>query len=259
MSRGMKLVTWNVNSIRQRLERLQALLVRHAPDVVCLQETKVADPDFPTEVLRAVGYHSATLGQKGYNGVAILAKAPLEAVSAGFGDGGDDAHARFIAATVAGVRVMCAYVPNGQSVGSEKYAFKLEWCERLRKFLDREADPAREVALVGDFNCAPADLDIHDPLAWQGQVLCSEPERAALARVLDWGLVDSFRAKHPELQAFTWWDYRMLGFQKGRGLRIDHVLLTKPLYARLDDVSIDREERKGKGASDHAPVIAVLR
>ena len=259
MSLPMKLVTWNVNSIRQRLERLLAVLARHAPDVVCLQETKVLDSDFPTDALRAAGYHSATLGQKGYNGVAILAKAPLEAVSAGFRDGGDDAHARFLAATVAGVRVMCAYVPNGQSVGSEKFAFKLEWCERLRKFLDREAEPAREVALVGDFNCAPADLDVHDPLAWQGQVLCSAPVRAALARILEWGLVDAFRKKYPELQAFTWWDYRMLGFPKNRGLRIDHVLLSESLCARLDDVVIDREERKGKGPSDHAPVIAVLR
>jgi len=259
MTRAMRLVTWNVNSIRQRLERLLALLTRHAPDVVCLQETKVLDADFPTEALRAAGYHSATLGQKGYNGVAILAKAPLSSVSAGFVDGGDDAQARFLAATISGVRVMCAYVPNGQSVGSDKFAFKLEWCERLRKYLDREADPKREVALVGDFNCAPADLDVHDPLAWQGQVLCSAPERAALARIVEWGLVDSFRAKYPDKQAFTWWDYRMLGFQKGRGLRIDHVLLTKSLYGRVDDVVIDREERKGKGASDHAPVIAVLR
>lgn len=259
MTRAMKLVTWNVNSIRQRLERLLALLDRHAPDVVCLQETKVLDPDFPTEALRAKGWYAATLGQRGYNGVAILARTPLESVRAGFVDGGDDVQARFLAATLAGVRVMSAYVPNGQSVGSEKFAFKLEWYERLRKYLEREADPARELALVGDFNCAPADLDVHDPLAWKGQVLCSEPERAALARVLDWGLVDSFRAKYPEKQAFTWWDYRMLGFQKGRGLRIDHVLVTRPLYARLVDVAIDREERKGKGPSDHAPVIAEFR
>jgi exodeoxyribonuclease-3 len=256
---AMKLVTWNVNSIRQRLERLLALLARHVPDVVCLQETKVTDADFPADELRAAGFSAATLGQKAYNGVAILAREPLEQVTAGFRDGGDDAQARLLAATVGGLRVLCAYVPNGQSVGSEKYAFKLEWYERLRKLLEREADPARPLALCGDFNVAPADIDVHDPEAWRGQVLCSEPERAALARVLEWGLSDCFRRKFPDKVAFSWWDYRMLGFPKNRGLRIDHVLVTEPLFARLDDVAIDREERKGKSASDHAPVLAVFR
>jgi exodeoxyribonuclease III len=259
MSAAMKLVTWNVNSIRQRRERLLALLARHAPDVVCLQETKVVDADFPADELRAAGYESAALGQKTYNGVAILARAALGDVTRGFRDGGDDSQARLLGATVAGVRVLCAYAPNGQSVGSEKYAFKLEWYERLRKLLEREADPARELALVGDLNVAPADLDVHDPEAWRGQVLCSDAERAALERVREWGLADAFRARYPERIAFTWWDYRELGFPKNKGLRIDHVLLTRPLAARLDDVVIDREERKGKGASDHAPVIAVLR
>jgi exodeoxyribonuclease III len=255
----MKLVTWNVNSIRQRQERLLALLARHDPDVVCLQETKVLDGDFPADALHAAGYRFATLGQKGYNGVAILAKSELGEVSAGFRDGGDDAQARFLAATVDGVRVISAYAPNGQSVGSEKYLYKLEWFARLRKCLERESDPAAPLAIVGDFNVAPADIDVHDPLVWEGQVLCSPAERAALAQVVDWGLVDAFRAKHPEKVAYTWWDYRMLGFPKNRGLRIDHVLVTRPLLSRLDDVAIDREERKGKGPSDHAPVIAVLR
>jgi exodeoxyribonuclease-3 len=255
----MRLVTWNVNSIRQRRERLLALLARHSPDVVCLQETKVLDADFPAEELRSAGYEAATLGQKGYNGVAILSKTPLAQVSAGFRDGGDDAQSRLLAATVDGVRVITAYVPNGQSVGSEKYAFKLEWYERLRKYLEREADPARPLALAGDFNVAPADIDVHEPLAWVGQIMCSDLERASLVRVLEWGLVDSFRRKHPEQKAFTWWDYRMLGFQKNRGLRIDHLLVTPALYERLEEVVIDREERKGKGASDHAPVVATFR
>ena len=258
MSPAVKLVTWNVNSIRQRRERLLALLARHAPDIVCLQETKVVDSDFPADELRAAGYASVTGGQKGYNGVAILAKAPLADAAKGFRDGGDDAPARLIAATVAGVRVVCAYAPNGQSVGSEKYAGKLEWFERLRKLLEREADPARDLALVGDFNVAPGDLDVHDPQAWRGQIMCSEPERAALARVCEWGLVDAFRDKYPERVAFTWWDYRMLGFPKNKGLRIDHLLLTPPLRARLDDVVIDREERKGKLPSDHAPVLGTF-
>jgi len=255
----MKLVTWNVNSIRQRGERLLALLARHDPDVVCLQETKVTDGEFPGEALHAAGYHFVTLGQKSYNGVAILAKAELSDVRAGFRDGGDDAQARFLSALVSGVRVISAYAPNGQSVGSDKYAFKLDWFGRLRKCLEREFDAASALALAGDFNVAPADIDVHDAEVWRGQIMCSEPERAALAELLRWGLVDAFRAKHPEQVAFTWWDYRMLGFPKNRGLRIDHVLLTRPLLARLEDVSIDRDERKGKSASDHAPVLAVLR
>jgi exodeoxyribonuclease III len=259
MAGDVKLVTWNVNSIRQRFERLLALLARHAPDVVCLQETKTIDGDFPIDALRVAGYTSICCGQKSYNGVAILAKAELSGVACGFRDGGNDEQARLIAATIAGVRVICAYVPNGQSVGSEKYAYKLEWLERLRKLLDREADPASPLALVGDFNVAPTDADVHDPEAWRGQVLVSEPERAALRHVLDYGLVDAFRERYPDKVAFTWWDYRQLGFPKNRGLRIDHVLLTRPLAARLEDVVIDREERKGKGASDHAPVVAVLR
>jgi exodeoxyribonuclease-3 len=254
----MRLVTWNVNSIRQRQDRLLALLGRHSPDVVCLQETRVVDADFPAMELRAAGYESATAGQKGYNGVAILSRAPLEDVRAGLRDGGDDSQARLLAATVAGVRVITAYAPNGQKVGSEKYAFKLEWYERLRKYLERETDAGRPVALAGDFNVAPADLDVHDPALWVGQIMCSDLERACLARVCEWGLIDSFRAKHPELKAFTWWDYRLLGFPKNRGLRIDHLLVTKPLFARLADVAIDREERKGKGASDHAPVLATF-
>jgi exodeoxyribonuclease-3 len=255
----MRLVTWNVNSIRQRHERLLALLARHSPDVVCLQETKVVDADFPAPELRAAGYESVTAGQKGYNGVAILAKTAPSDVRVGLRDGGDDSQARLLAATVDGVRVITAYVPNGQKVGSEKYAFKLEWYERLRKYLEREGDAGHPLALAGDFNVAPADLDVHDPALWVGQIMCSDLERAALARLCEWGLVDAFRAKYPELQAFTWWDYRLLGFPKNRGLRIDHLLLTRPLYARVADVAIDREERKGKGASDHAPVLATLR
>jgi exodeoxyribonuclease-3 len=259
MAGTVKLVTWNVNSIRQRFERLVALLARHAPDVVCLQETKTTDADFPAEALSTAGYESVFSGQKAYNGVAILAKSPMADVTRGFRDGGEDEQARLIAATIEGVRVICAYVPNGQSVGSEKYAYKLEWLERLRKLLDREGDGAQPLALVGDFNVAPTDADVHDPEAWRGQVLVSEPERAALRHVIDYGLVDAFRERHPEKVAFTWWDYRQLGFPKNHGLRIDHMLLTRPLAARLEDVVIDREERKGKSPSDHAPVLAILR
>jgi exodeoxyribonuclease-3 len=259
MAVAVKLVTWNVNSIRQRQERLLALLARHAPDVVCLQETKVTDADFPAEAVRGAGYHFAHSGQKTYNGVAILARDPLADVAIGLRDGRNDDQARLLAATACGVRVICAYAPNGQAVGSDKYAFKLDWFERLRALLERECAPSQPLALLGDFNVAPADADVHDPEAWRGQVLCSEPERAALRRVCDWGLVDAFRTRYPDKVAFTWWDYRMLGFPKNHGLRIDHLLLTEPLAARLEDVVIDREERKGKGASDHAPVIGIFR
>jgi exodeoxyribonuclease-3 len=259
MAAPVKLVTWNVNSIRQRQDRLVALLARHAPDVVCLQETKATDADFPAEAVRAAGYQFAHAGQKTYNGVAILAREPLADVTVGLRDGGDDAQARLIGATVSGVRVISAYAPNGQSVGSDKYAFKLDWFARLRKMLEREHAPAQPLALVGDFNVAPADADVHDPEAWRGQVLCSEPERAALRTLCEWGLVDAFRRRYPDKVAFTWWDYRMLGFPKNHGLRIDHLLLTDALVQRLEDVVIDREERKGKGASDHAPVIGVFR
>jgi len=259
MSRTVKLVTWNVNSIRQRSERLFALLARHAPDIVCLQETKVVDADFPAAELRAAGYESVAVGQKSYNGVAILARGPITEVASGFRDGDDESQARLLSASVGGVRVVCAYAPNGQSVGSEKYAWKLEWYERLRKLLEREADPARELALVGDFNVAPGDLDVHDPLQWQGQIMCSAPERAALVRLCEWGLVDAFRDRYPDRVAFTWWDYRQLAFPKNKGLRIDHLLLTASLRGRLDDVLIDREERKGKQPSDHAPVLGVFK
>jgi exodeoxyribonuclease-3 len=259
MSLAVKLVTWNVNSIRQRQERLLALLARHQPDVVCLQETKVVDADFPADAIRAAGYDFAHCGQKAYNGVAILAREKPADVVIGLRDGNDDAPARLLAATVGDVRVISAYAPNGQSVGSDKYMFKLEWYARLYALLARECAPDRPFALVGDFNVAPGDLDVHDPLAWQGKIMCSEPERAALRKLCEWGLVDAFRARYPDKVAFTWWDYRMLGFPKNHGLRIDHLLLTKPLFSRLEDVVIDRDERKGKQPSDHAPVIGVFR
>jgi len=254
----VKVATWNVNSIRARLERVLAFLERHDPDVVCLQETKVVDDAFPADELRAAGYDCATIGQKTYNGVAILSKTPADDVLRGFDDGGDDSQARLIAGTVKGVRCVCVYVPNGRTVGSEAYAYKLEWLGRLSRLLEKDADPARPLVLTGDFNVAPADIDVHDPEGWRDQVLCSEPERRALRELEDWGLVDGFRSVHPDRVAYTWWDYRQLGFPKNRGLRIDHLLLTRPLLERCEAIEIDREERKGKGASDHAPVLATF-
>ena len=254
----MKFASWNLNSIRARQERLLAFLERHDPDVVGLQETKVVDDDFPLDALREAGYRSVSVGQKSYNGVSILAKRELADVVTAFGDGGDDAEARVVAATVEGVRFVNVYVPNGQSVGSEKYAHKLEWMARLASFVAKDSDPERPLMVAGDFNVAPADIDVHDPAVWRDEIMCSEPERLALRRLTDWGLVDTFRHLHPERAAFSWWDYRRLAFPKGRGLRIDHMLVTRPLLARLREVEIDRDERKGKLPSDHAPVLAVL-
>lgn len=254
----MKLATWNVNSVRARHERLLAFLERHRPDVLCLQETKVLDSAFPTDALEDAGYAAQTVGQKTYNGVAILSRKPAADVVRDFGDGTRDPEARLLAATIEGVRVVSVYVPNGKSVGSDKYTYKLEWMARLRRFLDRDSTPERPLAVLGDFNVAPADIDVHDPEAWRGQVLCSDLEREAFSELISWGLTDSFRALYPDEPKFTWWDYRQLAFPKNRGLRIDHILLTRPLVERLSDVVVDRNERKGKGPSDHVPVLALL-
>jgi len=254
----MKLVSWNVNSIRVREARLLRLLEAARPDVVCLQELKVTNEAFPFEALREAGYHAAVHGQKTYNGVAIVSRLEPTEVERGFGDGEDDAQARLVAARVAGVHVACVYVPNGGEVGSEKWAYKLGWMKRLRAWLDRRFASADPVALCGDFNVAPEDRDVHDPEAWEGSVLTHPDARRALQDVRGFGLVDSFRLHHDEPGFFSWWDYRMLGFPKNRGLRIDHIDLSAPLAERCRAASIDRNERKGKQPSDHAPVIAEL-
>jgi exodeoxyribonuclease-3 len=250
----VRLASWNVNSIRARQERLLRWLERTKPDVVCLQELKVADADFPTAALREAGWYSAVHGQRTYNGVAILARAPLAQVEIGLGDGVDDPQARFLAADLSGVRVVSLYVPNGASVGSDKWEYKLVWLARLRAWLERKADPRRPLALCGDWNVAPDELDVAHPEAWRESVLFHDDARAALRRVMEWGLVDAFRRRHPHARAYSWWDYRQLAFARGDGLRIDHLLLSEPLAARLRDAGIDRDERKGKQPSDHAPV-----
>jgi exodeoxyribonuclease III len=253
----VKIATWNVNSIRARHDRVLAWLAADRPDVLCMQETKVEDAAFPREGIEAAGYRLAILGQKTYNGIAIAARAELADVALGMGDGVDDPEARLVAATVDGVRVVSVYVPNGGG-GPDKLAYKLEWLARLRRWLDRHADPAAPLALCGDFNVAPEDRDIHDPEAWAGQVLCSADERAALAEVRAWGLDDVYRRHHPEGGRYSWWDYRGMSFFKDRGLRIDHVWATAPLAARSTACEIDRDARKGQNASDHAPVIATF-
>jgi exodeoxyribonuclease-3 len=197
-------------------------------------------------------------GQKTYNGVAIAAREPPTDVARGLDDGGDDTQARLIAATVGGVRVLSAYVPNGQAVGTDKFDYKLEWLARLGRHLAARYRPSDPLILAGDFNVAPADLDVHDPAVWLGQIMCSDLERAALAEVCHFGLADTFRRLHPDQAAFSWWDYRQLAFARNRGLRIDHVLATPPLVERLRAASIDREARKGKQPSDHAPVVVEI-
>jgi exodeoxyribonuclease-3 len=252
----LKIATWNVNSIAVRLDRLLAFLARESPDALCLQELKTTDEKFPFGPLQDAGYHATVYGQNTYNGVAVLTRRKPDAVARGFGDAAPDAEARFLSVRLGDVTVMSAYFPNGQAVGSDKYRYKLEWMQRLRAYLDRRHTPGELLALGGDFNVAPADIDVHDPAAWAGQVLCSDAERAALAAIRDFGLHDSFRRVHPEAVQYTWWDYRMLGFPKNRGLRIDHVYATPALVELCRVCRVDRDERKGEKPSDHAPLIA---
>jgi exodeoxyribonuclease-3 len=251
----MILASWNVNSVRARKERLLRWLEAHRPDVLCLQEIKVTAEEFPMEAVRALGYHAALHGQKSYNGVAILARAEPQEVRSGFEDGGDDSQSRLIAATVDGVRVVSVYAPNGHAVGSEKWTYKLAWLERLRLWLERQPRD-RPLALLGDFNVAPEPRDVHDPHLWETTVLFHPEARAALQRLVQAGLYDTFRQHHQDAGRFSWWDYRMLGFPKNRGLRIDLILATAPLLLRCTGAGIDRDERKGTLPSDHAPVFA---
>lgn len=252
----MKIATWNVNSIRARQDRLLDYLRSASPDVLCLQELKCVEEKFPMMELQAAGYHCACFGQKTYNGVAILSKEPLSDVTRGIPDEVEDAQARVIAATVRGVRVFSVYAPNGQAVDSPAYVYKLEWYGRLRRYLDKHFKAEDRVAVCGDFNVAPDPIDVHDPKLWEGQTLFSLPERAALQQLMGFGLGDAFRKHHAEGERFSWWDYRMLAFPKNKGLRIDHVLASVPLMERCRASDIDREVRKGEGASDHAPVWA---
>ncbi|MDX2056284.1 MAG: exodeoxyribonuclease III [Gemmatimonadales bacterium] len=254
----MKIATWNVNSIRARLDRLVAWLGRAGPDVVCLQELKVADEEFPVEELRAAGYHAAWHGQRTYNGVAILAReAPVD-VAIGLGDGSADDQARLIAATVSGVRFLSAYFPNGQVVGSDKWAYKLEWIRRLAEHLAAKYRPSDPLALCGDFNVAPEDRDVARPDEWRESVLCHPDARTALEGVRRFGLVDTMRIHEPGPGPYSWWDYRMLAFPKGNGLRIDHLFVTEPVARRCARSWVERDERKGKLPSDHAPVMVEL-
>ncbi|GAB4372932.1 MAG: exodeoxyribonuclease III [Acidobacteriota bacterium] len=249
------LLTWNVNSIRVRLEQLVDLLERHAPDVAVLQETKTADDRFPRQALEQAGWHVTTWGQPTYNGVALLSRRPAEDVRRGFGDE-DGEQARLLAATVDGIRVVDVYVPNGSEVGSDKYAYKLAWLERLCRLLADERDAGLPLVVAGDFNVAPDERDIWDPVGFAEKVLFSPPERAALGRLLDLGLEDVFRRLVDEGGHYSWWDYRGGAFRRGHGARIDLVLADASLAARATGCTIDVAARRLPRPSDHAPVIA---
>lgn len=253
----MKLASWNVNSLKIRLPQLLDWLATCQPDIVCLQETKLEDTNFPRLEIESAGYAVAFAGQKAYNGVALLARRPLADITIG-NPHFPDPQQRLIAATINGIRLICAYVPNGQEVGSEKYAYKLAWLEALARWLSEEIAAYPHLAIAGDFNIAPDDRDVHNPSAWAGKILCSDAERTAFRTLLACGLEDSFRLFEQPAKSFSWWDYRMLGFQKNLGLRIDHILLSRPLARRCTASLIDREMRKRERPSDHAPVIAVL-
>lgn len=260
----IKIATWNVNSLRVRLPHLLDWLATDQPDLLGLQETKLVDDKFPREEIEAAGYHVVYTGQPTYNGVALLARAQA------FGPAQDlvlqdprlpDDQKRLIAATWApldgspAIRLICGYIPNGSEVGSEKYAYKLRWLEALEHRLQDELAQHSRLALVGDFNIAPADPDVYDPAAWHEKILCSTPEREAYQRLLGLGLHDALR-EHlgPDEKAYTWWDYRQGGYRRNLGLRIDHLLLSQALQQSLKAVGVDHEPRRREQPSDHAPV-----
>lgn len=251
----MKLATWNVNSLKVRLPHLLEWLAANPVDVVCLQETKQQDSDFPHAELLAAGYHSAYAGQKTYNGVAILSRAPLCDVQYGIPDFADE-QKRVIAATVNGIRVVCVYIPNGQSLDSDKYQYKLQWLAALKTWLQDELTRFPKLALLGDFNIAPEDRDVYDPVGWAGNVLVSEPERDAFQGLLQLGLRDAFRLFEQAEKSYSWWDYRMLAFRRNMGLRIDHILISGAL--QCSSCLIDKAPRKLERPSDHTPVVAEL-
>ena len=254
----MKLATWNVNSLKVRLPQVLEWAARHRPDALCLQETKLQNEQFPAAELRAAGYEPLANGQKTYNGVAILSRAAAaDAVTAipGF----PDEQKRVLAATAGGVRVICAYVPNGESVESEKYQYKLKWLAAFHAWLKQELAQHPRLAVLGDYNIAPEDRDVHDPAAWEGKVLFSKPEREALGNLVGIGLKDAFRLFEQPERSYTWWDYRMNAFRRKMGLRIDHILLSEELAKLCTACTIDIEPRKNERPSDHAPVVAELK
>ncbi len=256
--RPVKIATWNVNSIRARHDLVLDWLGRVAPDVLCMQETKVVDDDFPSEELGRLGYAVAMAGQKTYNGVAIASRLPMRNVSVGLAGDDSTAEKRLLHAEIGGVHVYSVYVPNGKIVGSSAFAAKLRWLERLRSTVLEHAPERKNLAICGDFNIAPDDRDVFDPELMRGQVHFHPDEHRALAQLMELGLVDAYRLHHAEGKRFSWWDYRAGGFRKNQGLRIDLVLLSRDLGERCTSAFIDVEERKREKPSDHVPVIVEI-
>jgi exodeoxyribonuclease III len=252
----MKIATWNVNSINARLEHLLRWLSEAEPDVVCLQETKCVDENFPYEAIHDAGYFSAFYGQKSYNGVAILSRFEMQDVQKNFPDDDDESPKRLIAATIEGARIVNTYIPNGTELWSDKFTFKLDWLQRLRRFFDDTCDKSGDVLLCGDFNVAPDPLDVWNPPLWEGKIHFSKPERAAIHHVKQWGFVDVFRQINGDVKEYSWWDYREAGFQKNRGLRIDHIWTSPSLAEKCTASWIDKTPRGWERPSDHTPVVA---
>ena len=253
----MKLATWNVNSLGVRLPQLLDWLAAHQPEVMVLQETKLTDDKFPQAEIAAAGWHSQWFGQKTYNGVALLSRSEASDVVKNI-PGFDDHQARVIAATVAGLRVVGAYFPNGQAPGSDKFAYKMAWQTALHDWLRDELSRHPRLVLMGDYNVAPEDRDVFDPVAWAGQIHCTPEERAHFAALLDLGLVDAFRLFDQPPRSWSWWDYRNLAFRKNQGLRIDHILVSAALRSQVAACTIDKPTRKNERPSDHAPVVVEL-
>lgn len=252
-----KIATWNVNSIRVRLPRLLTWLTENKPDVIALQETKIPDADFPVEAIRNAGYEMVFSGQKAYNGVAILSRSkPSEIITDMLEL--EDPQRRVLAAVVDDVRILNLYIPNGESVGSEKYQYKLNWLSKLDNFLKQELKKHPKLIVLGDFNIAPDEIDVHDVKRWQGKVMFSEPERAAFKDMLQVGFHDCFRELNPADKIFSWWDYRTYGFSQNLGLRIDNILASDALISKCKKCFIDTGLRKEERPSDHAPVVAIF-
>jgi exodeoxyribonuclease-3 len=252
----MKIATWNVNSINARLDHLLGWLETTQTDVVCLQETKCVDENFPYQPIFELGYHTAFYGQKSYNGVAILSKYDIEDVQKNFPGDDDDSPKRLIAATINGVRIVNTYIPNGTELWTDKFTFKLDWLQRLRKYFDDTCDKNADVLLCGDFNVAPEELDVWNVPAWTGKLHFTKPERAAIHPVKQWGFVDVFREMNGDAREWSWWDYRAGAWQRNQGLRIDHVWTSRPLADKCTGCWIDRAPRALERASDHTPVVA---
>mgnify|MGYP003381426977 CR=1 FL=1 len=253
----MKIATWNINSINSRISHVLGWCVKNEPDVLCLQETKCVDAKFPHQRLRSIGFdHIVFHGEKAYNGVAILSKYPMADVQMNFPDDPPDAPKRLLAATINGIRIVNTYVPHGTRFGSDKFAFKLDWIARLRRYFDDNFNTDNNVLLCGDLNVAPHELDVWSPSLWKDKMHFTKPEREAIQDLKKWGFIDVFRQLNDDEREYSWWDYFHHSFEKNRGLRIDHIWTSPPLAARCLDCWIDKVPRGNEKPSDHAPVVA---